>query len=192
MAKHRTALLQSSSVVLLALLCQCATSGPPVQRVLQVEPGQMVRVSLLQVQNGQALTLQNASYSKPADVYSDPATDRAVKVVDDEEMQKLLDVLAGQGLFDRATSLPAGDARETITVQQGDRRWVWSRRPGSVAEIEAFGKGRICVMTLYNSTTAYHKAQLSSQDLEAEQRRIEQASAAARQKAEQEPKGPPK
>jgi hypothetical protein len=190
MAKPRTALLQSLSVALPVLLCQCASPGPTLQRVVTLESGQLVRISLVQVQGGQTLTLQNASYSKPADVYSDPAGDRTVKVIDDEEVQKLLDVLAGQGMFERAAPLPAGDARELIAVQQGDRRWIWSRRAASTVDVEAFGNARVCVMAVYNSTTAYHKAQLSGRDLDAEKDRIEKASAEARQKAEQ--KGPPK
>lgn len=193
MVEPRKVLLHALSLAALALLCQCASSGPKLTRAITLEPGQLLRVSLMQVQSGQTLALQNASYSRPADVYSDEKSDRNVKVIDDGEMQQLLDVLAGQGMFERAAPLPAGNARELIAVQQGDQRWIWSRQVNNTADLEAFSTSRACIMGLYNATTAFHKANLSSKDLDAERRRIEQTSAEAKQKAQQaEPKGPPK
>lgn len=177
-----------SAAFLLFLCAQCANPGPPLQRTVTVQPGQLLRVSHLQA-NGPTLALQNASYSPAEDVYSDGGNNPSLKVVDDAEMQKLLDAFGGQGLFEHAAGAAAG-GRETIVVQQGDRRWAWARPTPDSPSMESFANARQYFVVLYNSVTAYHHSEVGGRGFEAEQRRVQQAGAEARAKAQRQ--GPPK
>lgn len=169
------------SALPLALLLQCSGSPVVTSRVVAVERGERVVVGLTQSGSGHTLLLQNASYSPPVDVYSDPASESLLKVLADDEMQRLLDVLGGLGMFDRAGPAAAG-AREVLSVRSGDRSWFWSRLPGST-DVEAFGNARAAVMAVYNGTTAYHRANVTSRDFAAERDRVEREGQAALQRA---------
>ncbi|HLQ36382.1 MAG TPA: hypothetical protein VK348_01175 [Planctomycetota bacterium] len=173
----------------LLLLGQCS-SAPAPRRELEVQKGQRTSVSLTQTATGQSIAMQNESAGSRVEVYSDRNNDRAPKVIDDAQMQALLDVLAAYGFFANAVPLPDGDAREFLAIEQGDRRWVWSRNVrADAAVVQAFGQARGYVMALYNQTTGYQARTISAKDLDAERQRIEQSGEAAKRKLQQ---GPPK
>src|SRR5262245_61258429 len=110
----------------LLLFAACAASSTPaLPRAVTVEPGQRVRVELADRTSQRTFALQNVSSGTRSDVYA--GTDALVKVVDDAALQRLLDVLAGQGMFDRAGPAAEPGAKAAIVVETAQRRFVWSR-----------------------------------------------------------------
>ncbi|MGE3174730.1 MAG: hypothetical protein AB7O97_19015 [Planctomycetota bacterium] len=178
-------------------LAACAASSLP--REVQIEPGRRTLVSLADLRSGHTLVLQNLSSGSRGDIYGDDGSSDLVKVVPDESLQQLLDVLAAQGMFAQATSTPAPGARAVLTVELPERRYVWSRPTPSAAtleQIQAFEAGRGYVLAVYNSETAYHRG--SVQDLYHEgsevfrpvdRANIEQVKAAAKAKLEAQQQG---
>ena len=126
------------------------------------------RVVWTDVAHGQTLTLQNSSAAPRAEVYRDPAGDSKLKVVDDEQMQKLVAVLDAQGLREHAAAAPLPGARAVLVVELGDRRLVWSRpqvAPNNLDAVAAFDKGLRYVIAVYNETPAYHTRRVDDPEL---------------------------
>lgn len=166
----------------LLLLCLAAcTSQPQLPRALVVAPGQRTRIELVDFGTKVSLVLQNGSSGSLADVYSDSRGTVSTKVIADEELQQLLDVLAAQGMFAAAGAAAAPEARAAIVVEQPDRRFVWSRprpRPDNLDAVRAFDEGRGYVMTVYNSATAFHA--LDEEEMAAMRAAIQRAKAGQR------------
>lgn len=173
----------------LPLLAGCANPAPT-RRELTISSGQRTRVAVVQVASAQSFTLQNVSAAAKADVYRDPKTPAGLKVIGDVRLQALLDVLAENDFFQRATPVAAPDSREAIYVEQGNRRWVWSRRPfkaGDEPAIAAFNTLKTYVLSVYNDATAFQNANgVTGGDLAAERERIKARGEAAKVKAEAE------
>jgi hypothetical protein len=163
------------------LVAACASSRP-----VQVVQGQRTRVVLTDVAAQRSFALQNASSGAANEVYSDRSADDAVKVVTDANLQQLLDVLATQGMFERAAAAAAPDARDLLVVESGGRRWVWSRRLRGIDAAELpFHEARSYFLTFYNSVVAWHAGDVDRQGFAAEQARAQQGGEAARQRLEQ-------
>jgi hypothetical protein len=185
----------AAALFLAALFGQCASGGPAPQRVLAIQSGVRTSVGLHHSGRGAMLELQNVSAASRRDVYSDRKTAPSLKVVSDEELQALVDVLGAQGLFTRATRTPPPSAREMLTVAHGDERYYWARPSiEDPAALQAFDESRRYLMAVYNSSTAYHTGKLSAEDLEAENQRVKAAAEAAKAhaKAAAQQQGPPK
>lgn len=185
----RSRALAVCALATLALTCLPACAGGPSGRSqVTVKSGERTRLLLAQAGATQPLQLQNASAAAAREVYSDAQSDKGLKVIDDEQMQKLLDVLADNGFFAHAVPLPAGDAKETIAIEQHGKTWVWSRRPfgpSPIEEITAFGTAKAYVLSVYNSATSFHAQKgITGDALEREKSRIEQSSKAAKEKAQ--------
>ncbi len=143
--------------MLLAAACGivgCA-SGPDLPRAVTVTEGQRTVVALQQTASKLLLTLQNDSAARPAEVYSGAADGR--KVVADAQLQALLDVFTANGMFEQSLGAVPPDARDVLTVVQGERRWIWARRQLGVQQTEqSFHEARAYFLQLYNSAVAYH------------------------------------
>ncbi len=171
---------------LLLLLAACAASSPRLARAITIEPGNRTRVVLQEPSAGASFVLQNRSSGSRAQVYGDARGDAMAKVVDDNRMQQLLDVLAEQGLFAHATATQDASARAAITVEHQDRVYCWTRAPRhkhNTDVIRQFDECRGYVLAVFNSETSYHARQLD--DPEAAQLR----NAIEQQKADQQRKG---
>jgi hypothetical protein len=167
-----------------AMFAQCAGGGPVPQRVLAVETGVRTSIALHQGSRGVLLELQNASAAARHDVYSDRKTVPSLKVITDEELQALLDVLSAQGLFTRAARTQPPNAPELLAVTHGDERYYWPRPTvDDPPALQAFDESRRYVMAVYNSSTAYHTGKLSPKDLETENQRVRAAGEAAKARA---------
>jgi hypothetical protein len=170
----------SVGVPVLLLLAQCASS-PSLPRQLAITKGQRTRVMLQGSEGGSlatTLALQNESAGSRDNVYSDAGGDRVTKVVEDADLQTLLDVLASESFFQYAAETPAPGSREAIAVEQGDRRWVFSRpTPRSpddpvYASYLSFRRCHEYVRTSYNKVMSFHAQNLSGADLKREQQEL--------------------
>ncbi|MEI6128641.1 MAG: hypothetical protein WCR59_01090 [Planctomycetota bacterium] len=145
-------------------LAGCAA---PLPRIVTVTPGEQTKVVIHDFANNRTFSLQNVSAGSRAEVYRQGAGDLDLKVVEDQRLQELLDVLAAQGMFQHSTEQPLPSARAAILVTQGERRMAWSRPladPANLELIRAFDESRAYVLTVYNAATAYHSRKISDQD----------------------------
>jgi hypothetical protein len=188
--------------MLLAAVCGIVgcSSGPELPRAVTVTEGQRTVVGLYQVGTKLQLSLQNdsatarnvtpASSGQPVrlgqatEVYSKGSADGR-KVVTDAELQTLLDMFAAKGMFDSSLGAVPPNARDVLTVEQGDRRWIWARRQLGVQESEqAFHEARAYFLQLYNSAVAYHGAGDAKPDFKEESSRAATEGEAAKNKLE--------
>ncbi len=168
-----------SAALLAAAAC---ASGPSLERALTIEQGRRTTVRLMQFTEGRVFTLQNKSSGSAAEVYSDTRSDTMTKVVDDEMLQKLLDVFAERGLFASASSRAPAEADDAVIVEQGDRRFVFHRRaPGAAA---SYGEAMGYFLNVYNQAEAFHSSTIHLGDLRAERSRVQTDADTARRKLE--------
>ncbi|MEO6596861.1 MAG: hypothetical protein ABIP94_19120, partial [Planctomycetota bacterium] len=135
-------------------LVGCASS-PTLPRGLSVETGKRTSVKLLQVQSQRVFALQNESSGAADSFYSDEHANPFAKVVPDAQMQALLDVFTAKGLFANSMAQLPPDARDVLSVDQGDKRWIWARRQAGEAEV-GFLEAKSYFLEVYNNSTAYH------------------------------------
>jgi hypothetical protein len=153
--------------------------GGSLQRAVQVETGQRTTVQLVQFGDGpsvagKALSLQNAS-SLTAPAGTSPATppDPLTKVVDDEQLQRLLDVFAENGVFANGLPNAAPDAQDALVVSHGGKRWVFSRRKVGLQQEElAFHQAKASFLVVWNSATAYRGTGKERPDFRAAQKNL--------------------
>lgn len=163
------------------LLAGCAGAST-LPRTVAIEPGKRFRVWLQD--DGRAFVLQNQSSGSRSEVYEDTRADSLTKVVRDEALQNLLDMLSAHGMFARTASAPAPGARAVIAVESPDRTWFWSRptaTPTTVDEIRVFEEGRAYVMSVYNSEPAYRSGSIDSFPPDVQRRIREERAKAAGQ-----------
>lgn len=176
----RSMLLSAAAAAALLLLQACASPSPALQRAVEIEPGRRTRVAFVDFSSNVALVLQNASSGSPEEVYSDQTGNAMVKVVEDEELQRLLDVLAEVGMFHHARTAPLPEARSALVVEHEGGRMVWTRPtagPGNLAEVRAFDQGRGYVMAVYNIAIALHSRTLDDPDMARVRQSIQEARA---------------
>ncbi|MBK8099732.1 MAG: hypothetical protein IPK26_21715 [Planctomycetes bacterium] len=185
---HRCRIL---TLLLLALGTLVGCSSLP--RQITVQPGERVRIALQQA-DGKVFTLQNESSGSAESVYRDAHADLGLKVAKDDKIQLLLDLLAAKGMFERATSHPAPDARDVLSVVTQHAQYHWSRRKPQFSGTRAnptidegelpFHEARAYFFDVYVNTIAYHGRQLDKRALQAEQARARQSNDSARSRAE--------
>lgn len=144
--------------MLLAAACGIVgcSSAPGLPRAVTVTEGERTVVGLYQSGTKLLLSLQNDSGGNAAEVYS-AGTAEGRKVVADAELQALLDVFAANGMFEHSLGAVPPSARDVLTVEQGNRRWIWARRQAGVQQTEqSFHEARAYFLQLYNSSVAYH------------------------------------
>lgn len=171
-----------SAALLAAAAC---AGGPDLARAVTVEEGRRTTVRLLQFTDGRVFTVQNKSSGSAAEVYSDARADAMTKVVDDELLQRLLDVFAEKGLFAVAGSAVPAEAKDAIVVQQSDRRFVFHRQAFPPGQQQPFYEAKAYFLSVYNQATAYHTADIRRGDLEDETSRVQSSGDAARRRLEQ-------
>ena len=135
------------------LLAQCAGSSLP--RALTVQKGE--RTTVVAQTRGMSLKLLNASAVSREKTYSDPQSDLSTKIVDDEAMQGLLDILAKEGFFDLAGPGIA-PVVGSLTVEQGERRFTMN--PPVVTDpkdpqLLIFGRCHEYVRATFNQTMGF-------------------------------------
>lgn len=170
---------------LLGACLALAACASPLPRVIAIAPGDRIRVQVVDLgANGHTFTMQNASSADRAKVYRDTAGEVGLKLVADDRLQQLLDVLAAQGMFEKTSTSTISGSRAAIVVEQGDRRMIWSRplaTPANVEPIRVFEESRAYVLSVYNSAAAYRTTDLGNIDpklrakIEAEQQKSEAA-----------------
>lgn len=170
---------------LLGACLALAACASPLPRVVTIAPGERTRVQVIDLgANGHTFTVQNASSTDREKVYRDTAGESGLKLVADDRLQQLLDVLAAQGMFAKAGAAPMAGSRAAIVVEQGSRRMVWSRplaTPENVELIRVFEESRAYVLSVYNAASAYRATELDQIDpklrakIEAEKQKTEQA-----------------
>jgi|KBSSwiStaDraftv2_1062776.scaffolds.fasta_scaffold472017_2 hypothetical protein len=148
----------------LLLFAACAaSSAASLPRAVTIAPGERIRVELADRTSQRTFALQNVSSGPRSNVYG--GADSLLKVVDDQELQRLLDVLAAQGMFDHAGPAADPGSKAAIVVETPQRRYVWSRPqpiPANYDALQQFEAGRGYVLALYNSETAYHGGTLEN------------------------------
>ena len=174
------------------LLAACTlvgcSSGPRLKRDLEVHPGELTRVRLIQVKGKLAFSLQNDSAALPEKVFTANSSqiDPGQKVVGDGNLQTLLDVFSEKGLFGSTLTEVPADARDVIVVEQGKRRWLWARcQLGVQASEQAFHEARAEFLALYNSSVAYHGSEQERPDFRSESSRIQSDAANAKARLEE-------
>ncbi len=176
----------------LLLFAACAASSPSLPRALTIHPGERTRIAVSDLASGRIFALQNQSAGSRDEVYGEANGNSMVKVVSDQQLQQLLDVLAAQGMFAHAGNAAVPGARAAIAIDSSGGRIVWSRptpAAGTLDEVHAFEAGRGYVLALYNSETSYHLGTIDSFD-PATRARIQSES--ERAKAATSRQGPPK
>jgi hypothetical protein len=159
---------RSAPTFLLLLLAGCASSSAHLPRVVTIEAGRRVRVTLSDAQ-GRMFAMQNLSSGSRNEVYRDPGSTAQPKVVRDPDLQTLLDALADRGMFARATPEAPAEARAVIAVETPDRSWFWARpavdplrdasqQPG----LREFDEARGYVLAVYNSEMSFHAGTIDS------------------------------
>lgn len=181
---QRTGVLVALTTAAWLTAAGCA-GGPSLDRALTIESGRRTVVHLMQFRDGRVFTVQNASSGSQAEVYSDARTNTMTKVVDDEMLQRLLDVFAEKGLFAVASSAVPAEASDALVVQQGDRRFVFTRHAFPRGKEQPFREAKAYFLTVYNQATAYHTSKIHRGDLENESERAQSSGSAARGKLEQ-------
>lgn len=176
-----TRMLATAFPAVLALaLCQCGAPEPSLRRVLEIEPGDRVRIVHADPHDNLTIGLQNAALGSRESVYSRGGTP-SLKIVDDEELQVLLDVLAEQGFFEHARESERPGAKAVLAVDHNGRTWVWSRLPlgqDDARTIQDFYRCVAYVQTVYNRTTAYYTGEgMTAEDFEREKEAVEGQSA---------------
>src|SRR5262245_25728571 len=148
----------------LLLFAACAaSSAAALPRAVTIATGQRVRVELADRTSQRTFALQNASSGTRSNAYG--GNDALLKVVDDHELQRLLDVLAAQGMFEHAGPAADPGSKAAIVVDTPQRRFVWSRPqpiPANYDALQQFEAGRGYVLAVYNSETAYHGGTLEN------------------------------
>lgn len=173
------------------LLSGGCVGGPNLPRVVQVTTGQRTTVKLVPFTGGQVFTLQNKSSGSAEKVYSERTTDPMTKVIDDDQLQKLLDVFAEKGAFRSGTATVPPDARDALLVQQGDQRWAFYRRLAGMQEQElAFHEAKSYFLSVWNGAIAYHTTDQDRVDLRAEGDRVRTQSQASKKKLQGIDRGP--
>jgi len=159
-----------SRLLLVLFLAQCSSS-PSLPRVVTVNKGE--RTTVVAQTKGVPLKMVNASATSRDKVYSDPAADLSIKIVDDPEMQRLLDVLANEGFFDRAEAAVA-PRNGSITVEQPGRRWVLNPPPVTDPQYKTFAQYHEYVRATFNQTMGFQtRKDISTDDLVREQEKRE-------------------
>ncbi len=180
-------LVPTKFAVLLAAACALAggcASGPNLPRALAIEAGRRTTVRMMQFSTGQVFSLQNASSGSADDVYSDKRADPLAKVIPDEQLQKLLDVLAEKGAFQGTSTVPP-DARDALIVQQDEKRWAFYRRQAGLQQEElAFHEAKAYFLSVWNGATAYHTTDPDTTDLKAAQDKAKADAQAMKRKLE--------
>jgi hypothetical protein len=183
------ALVRFAQLLVAASVAVACSSAPSYKRDLTIVPGERTTVRLAQVNGALALSLQNHSAERPDQVYrADSAEiDPGLKIVADVNLQSLLDVFSEKGMFAQyLPEVPAG-SRDVLTVEQGQRRWVWAisadrrrriaqQQQGTDQAERTFHEARAEFLTLYNSSDAFHGSSGTGRDAPdfgAEQRRLE-------------------
>ncbi|MEE2886009.1 MAG: hypothetical protein VX951_01140 [Planctomycetota bacterium] len=148
-----------------AALCQCNT-GPAPARKLTVQPGSRVAISYVQ-QGGTSLTMVNTSSLSKLAAKAAIAQDPSLKVVPDEELQRVLDVFGGYRFFDFASSGQRGTSPNQLIVMSGtDKLLLTSRNP--VAEATAaFGHSLSLFLIAYNANDSYTGRKITAEELKA-------------------------
>ena len=187
---------------LLGACLALAACASPLPRVVTIAPGERTRVQVIDLgANGHTFTVQNASSMDRDKVYRDPAGESGLKLVEDDRLQQLLDVLAAQGMFAKAGAAPVSGSRAAIVVEHDGKRMVWSRplaTPENVEPIRVFEESRAYVLSVYNAASAYRRTELDQIDpklrakIEAEKQKTEQARKAAEAKNADAKAGAPK
>jgi hypothetical protein len=163
--------IRSFSCLLLVLLLAQCSSSPSLPRVVTINKGE--RTTVVAQTKGVPLKLVNASATSRDKVYSDPAADLSMKIVEDPEMQRLLDVLANEGFFDRAGASVA-PRNGSITVEQSGRRWVLNPPPVADPQYKTFVQYHEYVRATFNQTMGFQtRKDISTDDLVREQEKRE-------------------
>lgn len=177
-----------TQLLLAACTLVACSSGPRLKRDLEVHPGELTRVRLIQVKGKLAFSLQNDSAGVPEKVFTANSSqiDPGQKVVSDGNLQTLLDVFSEKGLFGGSLAEVPADARDVIVVEQGKRRWLWARcQLGVQAAEQTFHEARAEFLALYNSSVAYHGSEDQRPDFRGENARLQNDAASARSRLEQ-------
>jgi len=173
----------ASSLATILWLQACAAPASVLPRALTVNTGERVRVALSDDGGAQICTVQTASSGSRNQVYSDPTADGWTKVLPDQGVQQLLDLLAAKGLFEHGSPAPIPGARDMLLVEAGDRLWCWARQPGAAQQQAlAFLEAKSYFLTAWNQAVAYSSAAVRKEDLEAARARARQGAEAAKRK----------
>ncbi|MCR9247621.1 MAG: hypothetical protein NXI31_21560 [bacterium] len=156
---------------------------------MTVHPGERTTVRMVQFNGGRMFTLQNASSGSAHDVYKNKRSDPLTKVVDDELLQRLLDVLAERGLFQTATPAAPSSARDALIIDHnspgsGSRRYVIHREGLPLAEAQRYLEAKKYFLDVYNRAEAFHTADINRTDLRNEGDRARYDADRARRKLE--------
>lgn len=115
-------LLKSLPVAALALaLCQCA-SGPTPSTVVKVSPTQGAVVAYSN-QLGQNLSVANQSSLTAADAMAQRQADSGLKVIPDDELQRLANALESLSFFELATPEKDPGAKHWMVLQHANKRY---------------------------------------------------------------------
>lgn len=140
-------------------------------RKLTLQPGSRVAVSFVQ-QGGAVLTMVNTSgLSKPA-AKAAIDQDPSLKVVPDEELQRVLDGLGDHRFFDFASSGKREASPNRLIVRSATNRLVLTSRNEVAEATAAFGHSLGLFLDAYNANDSYTGRKTTAKELKAAGNRL--------------------
>ncbi len=157
----------------LLAVSQCS-SGPALRRQLTVEAGKKIVVAYVQAR-GPALTMINTSGLSKTEAKAALAEDPSLKVVPDDQLQRVLDVFGGNGYFAFATT--AGSTRFShILVATDQARHALpsgNEGPRAAEATTAFGHCLSVFFAVYNATDSYSERKAADPPIKASAERLD-------------------
>lgn len=146
---------------LAATFCQCA-SGPVLVRRVHLEPGSRALVTYQQP--GLNLTVINQSSMTPAEAVAARKADPSLKLLPDDQVQVLLDMLGAKQFFDMASAVADPEAKSWLTVLANGEKYIVSGRSsrGDYAFHQRFQECLFLFNTVYNSKDSFTGSKLTT------------------------------
>ena len=151
-------------------LCQCSTGIVPVRK-LSLQPGSQVAISYVQA-DGTALTMTNTSGLSAARAQAALKENPSLKIVADNELQRVLDVFGGYRYFDFASAEQGSTSPNQLVVVSADTRHVLTSRNTVAEATAAFGHSLSLFLIAYNANDSYSARKITAEDLKATGQRL--------------------
>jgi len=152
-------------------LCQCGSNAIVPVRELTLQPGSQVAISYVQA-DGTALTMTNTSGLSADRAHAALKRDPSLKIIPDNELQRVLDVFGGYQYFRFASAAPASRSPNKLVVRTPDTRHVLTSRNSVAEATAAFGHSLSLFLIAYNSNDSYSARKITAEDLKASSKRL--------------------
>lgn len=122
--------------------------------------------------NGPTLTIANNSWLSNAEAQTALRTNQSLKIVSDDALQRLLDVLGGCKFFDYSTSVEPPRSHTMLTIYSDDQPYVMTSKNRVAEAMEAWVSSLGLFMTAYNTAESFTGRNMSAEQLKAASNRL--------------------